>query len=161
MRASDWNWALTIAGTVASFAGVVFSWLAWVQAGKARDAAREATDAVRKRNTAQDLLRLAGDAKEFLAAIQQGRIDNAISGANGLVHALAIVRSRSVVGTPDARAFKSCENEIMTVTVGLHAYGIPEDQSALVDLLGRCHEIHRTVCELAGRLERLAEGATQ
>jgi hypothetical protein len=43
--------------------------MAWVQAAKAKDAAKEATEAVRKRNTAQEFMRLAWDAKEFLSAV--------------------------------------------------------------------------------------------
>jgi len=102
MTGSDWNWLLAIAGTVASIAGVVFSWMAWVQATKAKDAAREAAAAVRKRNAAQEFLRLAGDAKEFLSAVQQGRTENAISTANGLLHGLSMIPHR-VLHTPPMR----------------------------------------------------------
>jgi hypothetical protein len=154
MTASAWNWLLAISGTVASVAGVVFSCLAWVQAAKAKDAAREAVAAVRKRNTAQEFLRLAGDAKEFLSAVQQSRTENAISAANNLVHALSIIRTRSVTRTSDVNMLKTCEGEIIRVIVGLNA-----DESSFSDVLDRCHGIHRTVCELAGRMERLSEGA--
>jgi len=161
MSPSDWNWLLTIAGTVASIAGFVFSWMAWVQATKAKDAAREAAAAVRKRNTAQEFLRLAGDAKEFLSAVQQGRTENAISTANNLLHALSIIRTRSMTRASDVDMLKTCESEIIRVIVGLNADGVPTDQSRFSDLLDRCHAIHRTVCELAGRMERLSEGAVQ
>ena len=39
MSSIAWSWALAITGTLASLAGVVFSWMAWVQAGRAKDAA--------------------------------------------------------------------------------------------------------------------------
>jgi len=159
MTLGAWNWLLAIAGTIASIAGVVFSWLAWVQATKAKDAAREATDAVRKRNTSQEVLRLAGDAKEFLAAVQQSRTENAISTANNLVHALSMIRTRSITRASDVGMLKACESEIIRVIVGLNADGVPTDQSNFADLLDRCHTIHRTICELAGRMERLSEGA--
>ena len=42
MTASAWNWILAIVGTLASIAGVVFSWKAWVQASGAKKAAEEA-----------------------------------------------------------------------------------------------------------------------
>jgi hypothetical protein len=161
MSASDWTWVLAVGGTVASLAGVVFSWLAWIQAGKAKEAAEDASSAVRKRNAANEVMRLAGDAKEFLSAIQQRRLENAISTANGLVHGLAIVRSRSIADMPDARVIKSCENEIMRVIVGLQVDGLSPDQASFQDLLGRCHGIHQSVCELAGRLESRAEGVAQ
>jgi DNA polymerase I-like protein with 3'-5' exonuclease and polymerase domains len=159
MSPGDWNWLLTIAGTVASIAGVVFSWMAWVQATKAKDAAREAAAAVRKRNTAQEFLRLAGDAKEFLSAVQQGRTENAISTANGLLHGLSMIRTQSLTHASDAHNLKECESEIIKVSIGLSADGIPIDQSRFADLHDRCHAIHQTICELAGRMERLSEGA--
>jgi hypothetical protein len=159
MTATVWNWILAIVGTVASIAGVVFSSMAWVQARKAKDAAREATDAVRKRNTSQEVLRLAGDAKEFLAAVQQSRAENAISTANNLVHALSIIRTRSITRTSDVSMLKECEGEIIRVLVGLNVDGVPTDQSNFSDLLDRCHAIHRTICALAGRMERVSEGA--
>ncbi len=159
MTASAWNWLLAISGTVASVAGVVFSCMAWVQAKGAKKAAQEATEAIRKRNAAQEFLRLAGDAKEFLSAVQQSRTENAISAANSLVHALAILRTRSVSRVSDVNMLKKCEGEIIRVIVGLNADGVPIDPSSYSDVLDRCHAIHRTVCELAGRMERLSEGA--
>ncbi|MGH9604233.1 MAG: hypothetical protein ACRD3N_00900 [Terracidiphilus sp.] len=159
MSSTAWGWLLAIVGTAASLAGVVFSALAWVQAGKAKDAARGAAEAVRKRNASQEVLRLAGDAKEFLAAVQQNRAENAISTANNLVHALAMIRTGSVARVSDADMLKTCESEIIGVIVGLNVDGIPADQSKFSDLLDHCHAIHRTICELAGHMERLSEGA--
>ncbi|HEV2132743.1 MAG TPA: hypothetical protein VGR47_00635 [Terracidiphilus sp.] len=157
MGSTTWGWLLTIIGTVASIAGVVFSWMAWVQAAKAKDAAREAADAVQKRNTAQEFMKLAGDAKEFLSAIQQNRAENAISAANNLVHSLSIVRTRSITASSEVDVLKACESEIIRVIVGLNADGFPTNQNNYSDLLDRCHAIHRTICELAGRMERLSE----
>jgi len=158
MSSTAWSWLLAIVGTLASVAGVVFSCMAWVQAAKAKNAAREATDAVRKRNTAQEFMRLAGEAKEFLLAVQQSRAENAISEANSLVHSLSIIRTRSTAASSEADMLKACESEIIRIIVGLNADGVPVDQSKFSDLLERCHAIHRTICELAGRMERLSEG---
>jgi hypothetical protein len=47
MTPGTWNWLLTVAGTMASIAGVVFSWMAWIQAKGAKQAAEEASEAVR------------------------------------------------------------------------------------------------------------------
>jgi hypothetical protein len=161
MSVTAWNWLLAVLGTIASVLGVVFSWMAWLQAGKAKEAAEDAARWTRRRNAAQEVLRLAGDAKEFLAAIQQHRDESAISFANALVHALAIVRSRGISDASDAAAIKTCENEIVRVIIGLRVHGISEDPPGYSDLLVSCHGIHRSVCELAGRLERLAEGGAQ
>jgi hypothetical protein len=160
MTPTAWSWLLAIVGTLASIAGVVFSWMAWVQAAKAKDAAKEAAAAVKKRSVAQELLRLAGDAKEFLAAVQQRRAENAVSSANGIAHGLAMIRTRSGTDAAFTSMLKNCENEITQVIVGLNVTGIPSDQSSYSELLGRCHMIHRTARELAGRMERLSEGET-
>ncbi len=161
MTANAWNWILAIVGTIASIAGVVFSWMAWVQAAKAKDAAREATAAVRKRIISQEVLRLAGDAKEFLAAVQQNRTESAIASANNLVHALSVIRSRSLPRAPDADTLNACVNDILSVAIRLTVDGTPADAAKLEELVMLCHQIHRTVCDLAGRMERLSEGASQ
>jgi len=160
MTASAWNWLLTISGTVASIAGVVFSCMAWVQAAKAKDAAKEAAEAVRKRNTAQEFMRLAGNAKEFLSAVQQSRTENAISAANSLLHALSIIRTQGIANPSDANKLKICLSEITSVAIRLKVDGTPADPSRVEELLILCHGIHRTVCDLAGRMERVSEGAS-
>jgi hypothetical protein len=91
MTASDWNWFLTIARTIASVAGVVFSWMAWVQAKGAKQAAEEAARTVRIRETADEFLRLAADARDRMAAVQTKERDKAIEAANNLAHLLMIV----------------------------------------------------------------------
>lgn len=161
MTPTDWSWLLAIIGTLVSIAGLVFSWMAWVQAVKAKDAAQRATDAIRKRNTAQDVLRLAGDAKEFLAAVQQDRAGNAISAANGLLHALSILRSQGIADSADVDTLKTCLGQIASVAIRLNVEGAPADPSKREDLLVLCHGIHRTVCDLAGRFEHLSEGVNQ
>jgi hypothetical protein len=159
MTPAIWNWLLTIVGTIASVAGVVFSMMAWIQATKAKDAAREATNAVRKRNTAQQVLKLAGDAKEFLSSVQQNRAENAVSAANSLSHSLSLLRTQSIADFPDTDTLKACLAMITTVAIRLNVGGVPEDSTEREGLLVLCHGIHRSVCDLAGRMERLSEGA--
>lgn len=158
MGSTTWGWMLAIVGTLASVAGVVFSWMAWVQASRAKEAARDAADAVRKRSVAQEVLRLAGDAKEFLSAVQQRRAENAISAANSLAHALSIVRNRGTASSADTNRLKLCMNEITSVAIRLNVDGIPADRIGFEDLLILCHSIHEGVCDLAGRMERASEG---
>jgi len=78
MTASAWNWILAIVGSVASIAGVVFSWMAWVQASGAKKAAEEEADAVRTRETANEFLRLAADANGLVASVQARDRERAI-----------------------------------------------------------------------------------
>ena len=92
MSAGAWNWVLAIVGTVASIAGVVFSWMAWLQAKGAKQAAEEATRTVRIRETADEFQRLAADAKDLLAAVQAREKERAIESANNLGHLLMTAR---------------------------------------------------------------------
>src|SRR5436305_135566 len=68
MSAAAWGWLLV--GTVASIAGVVFSWLAWTEAAKAKRAAQEAADAVRIRNLAHSFSKWSVDARDLLNAVR-------------------------------------------------------------------------------------------
>jgi hypothetical protein len=89
MTPGAWNWLLTIVGTIASIAGVVFSWMAWVQAAKAKEAAREAADAVRTRNLSHDFSRWSRNAQELLQAVRELRFENAQRAATDLLGVLA------------------------------------------------------------------------
>jgi hypothetical protein len=89
MSSTAWSWFLAIVGTLASIAGVVFSWMAWVQAGKAKDAAREAADAVRIRNLSHDFSRWSTNAQELLQAVRELRFENAQRAATDLLGVLA------------------------------------------------------------------------
>jgi hypothetical protein len=89
MTSTTWSWLLAIVGTSASVAGVVFSWLAWVQAGRARDAAREAANAVRTRNLSHDFSRWAVNARDLLQAVRELRFESAQRAATDLFGVLA------------------------------------------------------------------------
>ena len=157
MTASAWNWVLAIVGTVTSIAGVVFSWMAWVQAAKAKDAARDAVKAMRRRETAYEVSRLARDAKDFLESVQQRRMEIAIVASNNLAHALSTVRSWKIAQRADADKLKLCVRDVEGVAIQITVEGIPEDGDRFEDLLFRCHGIHRVVCDMASKLEHLSE----
>lgn len=70
-------------------AGVVFSCMAWVQAGKAKDAAREAVAAVRIRNLSRSLAQWARDAKDLLRAVRNLHFADAQRAATDLLGALS------------------------------------------------------------------------
>ncbi len=89
MGSTTWGWILAIIGTVASIAGVVFSWMAWVQAAKAKYAAREAAEAVRVRNLSHDFSRWSANAQELLQAVRDLRFGNAQRAATDLLGVLA------------------------------------------------------------------------
>lgn len=157
MTANDWNSVWTIAGTAASILGVVFSLMAWIQAAKAKDAARDAARAIRKRETAYEVSRLARDAKDFLESVQQRRREIAIFASNNLVHALSTIRSWKIAQRADADKLKVCVNDIEGVAIQLTVEGIPDEGPRFEGLLVHCHDIHRVVCDMASKLEHLSE----
>jgi len=129
------------------------------KAAKAKDAAREATGSRSATELGSEALRLAGDAKEFLSAVQQsrgGRRDFVCKRADTWPHNLS---KGGVIGdSSDADTLKSCVNEISTASIRLTVEGIPPDPSKREELIVLAHSIHRAVCELAGRMERRSEG---
>lgn len=158
MSANDWNSLWTVVGTGASIVGVVFSLMAWIQAAKAKDAARDAVSAVRRRETAYEVSRLARDAKDFLESVQQGRKEIAILASNNLAHALSTIRSWKIAHHADSDKLKACVRDIEGVAIRLTVEGIPAEGPGFEGLLVHCHDIHRVVCDLASKLERLSEG---
>jgi hypothetical protein len=157
MTASDWNWLLAIVGTLASVAGVVFSWLAWVQAKGAKKAAEEACNAVRAKDTAHEFARLATDAKDLLAAVQGRQRDKAIAAADDLTHLLIIALERRASYLPERFQAEICIRNLQSISRSLGTEGFPEEQGKKRQLLDRCHQIHRSLCGIAGVVERNAE----
>jgi hypothetical protein len=159
MTASDWNWLLTVAGTVASVAGVVFSLLAWVQAKGAKKAAEEATKTVRARETEYEFSRLALDARELLAAVQGRQTDKAIEAANHLSHLLMIAGGHRAAYLPMGFSTELCVENLRKVSTLLASEGFPEVPQKMVKLLARCHQIHELLCGISGSVQRRTEGA--
>jgi len=149
---------LTIVGTVASIAGVVFSWRAWRQAKAAKEAAIDAAAAARTQETAHEFSKLAADAKELLSAVQDGRTERAIAAANELVHVLTIARSRRSAYLPANTELELRIKNLRLVSNDLSASGFPVDPKEISSLIRRCEQIHATVCEVAGYVEREMEG---
>ena len=111
---------MAIVGTVASIAGVVFSWMAWVQAKGAKLAAEEAAKAVRARETEYEFSRLALDARELLAAVQGRRKDKAIEAANHLSHLLIVAGSHRAAYLPEGFSTELCVENLRKVRETLH-----------------------------------------
>jgi hypothetical protein len=158
MTASDWNWLLTIVGVFASIVGVVFSWLAWVQAKGAKKAAEEAARAVRTHETAYDFSKMAADAKSLLEAVQTRQKDKAIAAATELAHLLMIAKDRRADFLPTAFSSELCVQNLHGIGTKLAAEGLPESQQKMTALLGQCNQIHKSLCEMAGSVDRNSEG---
>jgi hypothetical protein len=161
MTAAAWNWSLTIAGTIASVAGVVFSWMAWVQAKGAKLAAQEAAKSVRMRETADEFLRLAADAKGLVASVQGRDTNRAIEAANNLAHLLMISRSHRATYLPESFSPELCVENLRKVSTMLASEGIPEAPQKMAKLLHRCHQIHESLCGISGSAQNRTEGAEE
>ncbi|HZB89240.1 MAG TPA: hypothetical protein VE291_11315 [Terracidiphilus sp.] len=157
MSASNWTWFLAILGTVASVLGVVFSCLAWVQAKKAKLAAEEASDSVKARETAHEFAKLATDAKNLLAAVQSSETDRAIRAADELTHLLVIAASRRASYLPNDFQTQLCIKNLQNISRTLSTEGFSDDPLKRRKLLERCHQIHRSLCGIAGVVERNTE----
>jgi hypothetical protein len=156
MTASDWNWALAIVGTIASVTGVVFSWLAWVQATKAKDAAREAVTAVRIRNLSHSFSRWAADAKDLLRAVREARFAEAQRAATDLLGVLSHNRG----WLAGLRLDTARMDEILRLLDFVNNY--LSDETIFVDtrenLLRDCQSLYKKMDEAAGAIEVKAEG---
>lgn len=84
-------------------------------------------------------------------------MDVALHASSNLAHALSVMRSRARIAQGDSDQLRICVNDLESVAIRLRVDGIPNEGPKLESLLGACHDIHRMVCSLAGRLERLSE----
>ena len=152
-----WSWLLAIVGTLASIVGVIFSVLAWVQAKGAKRAAEEATDAVKTRDTAHEFTKLATDAKDLLAAVQNGQKGRAIEAADDLTHLLVIAVERRASYLPKEFEAQLCIRNLQSISRSLGTEGFADEPRKRRQLLDRCHQIHRSLCGIAGVVERHTE----
>ena len=157
MSAGAWNWVLAIVGTVASIAGVVFSWMAWLQAKGAKQAAEEATRTVRIRETADEFQRLAADAKDLLAAVQAREKERAIESANNLGHLLMTARYHRASYLPEGFSRELCVKNLRKVSTWLVSEGFPQEPQEMAKLLKTCHQIHESLCGISGSVQRRTE----
>jgi hypothetical protein len=157
MSASAWIWLLTIVGTIASVAGVVFSCMAWVQAKGAKRAAEEARDVVKARETAHEFADLASDSKELLAAVRDGQSQRAAKAATDLVHDLSILKERrsSYLSKKSVHKINAIIDVLNLVCDALEEVGLPDDFR--MSTIQRCRQIHQMICEIAGNIEKKAE----
>lgn len=159
MTPTEWSWLLAIVGTLASIAGLVFSWMAWIQAKGAKRAAEEASEAVRLKETSDEFLKLAADAKDLMTAVQSKERDRAILAANNLAHLLAIAGQHRVSYLPEDFSTEFCVGNLRKVSTSLASEGFPETPQKMAKLLARCNQIHDSLCGISGSVKRRTEGA--
>lgn len=87
---SIWN----AIGTLATIAGLIFSVLAWLRAKDAKKAADDAQKAVRQGNAAEDLQRLAMEARELLHFVENDQFNAARIRSGDLILHITHARHR-------------------------------------------------------------------
>jgi hypothetical protein len=159
MSANDWNWWLAIVGTVASIAGVVFSILAWVQAGRAKRAAQEAASAVRLRNLSHDYLGWSRDAQELLRAVRELHFEQAQRSATDLLGNLSHNRGWQAGLHREGAAGQI--DKIIRLLSFVDAYLTEQAvfESKQVEILRQCREIFRRLNEMSGSFDAEVENS--
>lgn len=157
MGSTTWGWLLAIVGTIASVAGVVFSWMAWVQAKGARKAARQAAIAVRVRNLSHGFTQWSADARELLQSVRDLRFEKAQQSATDLLGALA--HNRGWQGGLRDEAPPTGLNEVIRL-VGLVNELLVDRavfESNQLEIVRHCEVIFRKLKESSGKLDAAME----
>ncbi|HUD55441.1 MAG TPA: hypothetical protein VMR02_09455 [Terracidiphilus sp.] len=155
MTANTWSWLLAIVGTLASIAGVVFGWLAWVQAAAAKDAAREAANAVRTRNLAHSFSNWAVDARELLRSVRESHFESAQHAAINLLGALSHNKGWQAGLQRRDSAVEKVVRTLSLVNTYLSDESVFFDKQT--DLAEDCQAIYTRLNELAGSIDAQAE----
>jgi hypothetical protein len=157
MTPGAWNWYLTIAGTVASVAGVVFSWMAWVQAKGARKAATEAAASVRARNLSHSFTQWSADARELLQLVRDLQFESAQRSATDLLGVLAhnkgwqagLRNEAQAIGLNEVIRLLSLVNEFLAERAVF--------EGNRTEIVQHCQVIFRKLKEASGRLDAAME----
>jgi len=157
MSSTAWSWLLAIVGTLASLAGVVFSWMAWVQAAKAKDAAREAADAVRTRSLSHDFSRWSLNAQDLLQAVRELRFENAQRAATDLLGILAHNKGWQAGLKRDASAAKLDEVIRLLTLVNTYLTERAVFEGKQAKIAEHCQLIFRRLNEISGSFDAEVE----
>jgi len=157
----DWIRELSLAASFASIAGFVFSLLAWLRARGAEQLAREAREAVRRGNAAEDLQSLAAMAKDFLACVENDQIEAACLRARDLVFGInqAKERWRGILLDETGERLFTTSKQVSSVSRNLsmrHAKITPDERDRLLRF---CHEVITTLSAETGKIQSLIERA--
>jgi len=151
-------WLAENYGNLASVLGLGFSILAWLQAGKAKEAAEAATNAVRSQESAHEFGKLAEDAKSLLTAVLAQEKELAIRAASELAHLLVLAESRRRSFLPDDFDAEQCIVNLELLSRDLAVKGFPtEVPEKMEKLVERAQKIDRELCRIAGLVGRQSE----
>jgi hypothetical protein len=141
---------------VASVAGVVFSCLAWVQAAKAKDAAREAVVAVRIRNLSRSFSQWSRDARDLLRDVRNLHFADAQRAATDLLGALSHNKGWQL----ELRQNAAGVEEVVRLLDFVNNY--LSDETIFMDMRNRlvqdCQTIYSKLNEVDGAIDAQVEG---
>jgi hypothetical protein len=144
-----------IAGLFVSTAGLWFSFKAWRRAMAAEQAAKDAREAVRRGNAAEELEALAALAKELLACVQGEQIEAAVLRGRDLVAGINQARVRWNI--PVESGLEEIERDVESISTALT---IRKGQMMPIErenLLNFCHKALRMLSREAGRMASLVD----
>ena len=143
-----------IAGFFVSTAGLRFSVKAWRRAAAAEKAAKDAREAVRRGNAAEDLGLLASLASELLACVQNEQVEAAVLRGRDLVSGInqARVRWSTYFPTPEVeQRLEEIGKDVERISNTLIRRGevTPTERDRLLKF---CHKTLRILSGEAGRM---------
>jgi len=157
MSSITWGWLLAIVGTITSVGGLVFSWMAWVQAAKAKEAAREAADAVRTRNLSHEFSRWSVIARELLGAVRELHLENAQRSATELLGVLAHNKGWQAGLKREAVASELDEVIRLLTLVNTYLTEAAVFEGKQEKIAGHCQAIFRRLNEISGSFDAEVE----
>jgi hypothetical protein len=142
-----------IAG-IASIVGLVISIWTLIVATGAQTAAREAREAVRKGNAAEEFRNLSGLANELLSHVEADQIPTALMRARDLMSAMSMASSRwgRFLPVGSRNNFGEAYAQISVISRSLSANGVPSTPQQKDKLLKICHGVIQAMSNETGTL---------
>ena len=145
----------SLSGLLVGILGLVFSVKAWKKATAAEQAAKEAREAVRRGNAAEELQLLVGLAKELLSCVQNEQAQAAAVRSRDLVSGINQARMRWRTCFPSADVGQSLEEigkEVEQISKVLSNRKGDINPTEREKLLNFCHKALRILSGEAGRM---------
>lgn len=149
-----WMMVFDVAAGVASIAGLVVTVFAWLRARGAENAARQAADAVRQANAAEDFERLHARAKDLAASVQRGQIDVACMCARDLVSGVGQAKERWIVRAESRKRLDRAAKKLAAVSVALSGRGTTLTPEELGQLVRFVNDVQAALSEETGKVLR-------
>jgi hypothetical protein len=143
-----------IIADIASIAGLAISIWTLIVATGAQKAAKEAREAVRKGNAAEEFRSLSGIADEFLSHVEDDQVPAAILRARDLMSAMSLASRRwgRFLSVEARNNFEEAYGQISVISRSLSANGAPSNPQQKEKMLKICHSVIKAMSNEAGTL---------